>query len=183
VSLSDQELLAYLLVGIGRDIFQEISQDLGRLPEDQLTFESTIVCIRNRLLMQKVNSTVGDQQSDSHHHSQMEISSANLVARNSDQQRARHKANKRKFNLRNKSLFKASNGNLQAEYSSPSRYQQIQGNFPNSKRFRLSSDVNANGNKFNREILSCLACGKRGHNWNKCWNSNLKNLFMKKNRH
>ena len=39
VSLSDQELLAYLLVGIGRDIFQEISQDLGRLPEDQLTFE------------------------------------------------------------------------------------------------------------------------------------------------
>jgi len=112
-SLSDQELLAYLLVGIGKNIFQEVSQDLGRFTEDQLTFEAAIICIRNRLLMQKVNSTVNDRLSDSDHFTTLEKPDINLLHRTtSDFQRARDKAVKRKSNLRKKAFFKLNQRNF-----------------------------------------------------------------------
>jgi hypothetical protein len=144
ISLSDQELLAYLLVGIGKDIFHEISQDLGRVSEDQLTFESTIICIRNRLLMQKVNSTVSETHSDSHHYPQLELSGANLSARTSDNQRAKFRANKKRLNLRKKSLFKASNGKFSSESVPGHRNYNNNGHLSSEKRFRLSNGIQHN---------------------------------------
>ena len=80
-SLSDQELLIFLPVGIGKNIFQEVSQDLGRFTEDQLTFEAAIICIRNRLLMQKVNSSVNERLSGSDHLTTLEKPDINLLHR------------------------------------------------------------------------------------------------------